>query len=179
MFRANTKTAFFSKKALFPGLSFNCSLVLADYIPFLLWRTIFCLSIEYIKLKPLNMKSLLIKTLVVSIIFTSTITSCSKNDSLPGGGPSPTPITLNVTADHWQLVTNGVYLNLFSNIIPSDHVNKQVNVYVVSNGEDQLINQTISFMNGQLWATFTERDVKINYRGTRGPVYLNIKIVIQ
>ena len=125
------------------------------------------------------MKSLLTKSLIVSIIFTSAITSCSKNDSLPGGGLSPRPITLNVTADHWQLVTNGVYLNLFSNIIPSDHVNKQVNVYVVSNGEDQLINQTISFMNGQLWATFTERDVKINYRGSIGPTYLNIKIVIQ
>ena len=125
------------------------------------------------------MKYLFTKMIIVSAIIISTMNSCSKNDSLPGGGTTNPPITVNVTANHWDLVTYGVYVNEFSNIIPPDHVNTQVNVYVVSNGEDQLINQTISYMNGQLWATFTERDVKINYRGGIGPTYMNIKIVIQ
>ena len=59
-------------------------------------------------------------------------------------------------------------------------------VYLVRDGKDTQINQLISFMNGDLWATNTETDVNIHYRGNSQNVgylnhvaHLNIKVVIE
>ena len=111
--------------------------------------------------------------------------SCNKDDSLPvqtsGGGSSfQSAASLTLTTNHWELKGNGVFINVFSNIIPSANANRSVSVYLVSNGQDTVINQPISFMDGLLWATIFQRDVVITYRrlSPTAPLF-NIKIVIE
>jgi len=128
------------------------------------------------------MKRLLFKMTIVGTVIISLLSSCSKDDSLPDrttGGASMLPMTLNLTASNWQEKAGGVFVNIFSNAFASVHVNYSLKVYLVTDGKDIMINQPISFMNGQLWATNTGTDLVINYRGNYQHIpYLNIKAVL-
>jgi len=122
--------------------------------------------------------------IIVSTMIISTLDSCNKDDSLPvqtpGGNSSSGPITLNLTTNGWEAKSNGIFVNVFSNIIPPGNPNSSVSVYLVLNGTDLLINSAIPFMGGQLWATNTQTDVGINFRGNlQNAPHLNIKIVIE
>jgi hypothetical protein len=118
---------------------------------------------------------------IVNTLIISTLSSCNKNDSLSDPVITPQPsITLNLTAYHWQMEANGIMVNAFANVIPPPAANRSVKVYLVTNDQVKQINQPISFMNGQLWATNTQTDVRIHYQGNALNVsYLNIKVVIE
>ena len=128
------------------------------------------------------MKCLLFTMIIVNAMLISTLTSCSKDDGLPpyhaGGITSQLPVTLNLTVYQWQYKGNGVHVNVFSNVIPANR-NHSVKVYLVFDGKDTLINQPITFMDGQLWATNSQTDLTINYRGGQPVQYMNIKVVLE
>ena len=127
------------------------------------------------------MKRLLFIMVIVNTLIISSLSSCNKNDSLsnPVITPQP-PITLNLTAYHWEAEANGSVVSTFANVIPLSGANRSVKVYLVTDDQERLINQPISFMNGELWATNTEKDVRIHFRGNLPTVpYLNIKVVIE
>src|SRR6185295_13962828 len=112
------------------------------------------------------MKHLLMILVVVSAITISTLGSCKKDDSLPvrsGGQTEPT--TIYATADRWEAKGYHIYVDIMPNVIPVRNANQSVSVYLVSNGEETQIDQPISYMSGQLWATHTQTDLVINYQG--------------
>jgi hypothetical protein len=132
------------------------------------------------------MKRTLFMMVIAGAIAISILDSCSKDDSLPiqstgtGTGSPGNPNTIALTTNHWESKGNGIFVNVFSNILPVANANQSLGIYVVTNGKDVPIDQPISFMNGQLWATHTVTDVIINFRGNLPPSpYLNIKIVMQ
>jgi len=129
------------------------------------------------------MKRLLFKVVMVNILIISTLNSCNKDDSLPvpgGGGGGSSSESVTYVASNWESKGNGTFVNVFSNILPAANANQSLAIYVITNGKDVPIDQPISFMNGQLWATHTVTDVIINFRGNLPPSpYLNIKIVMQ
>jgi hypothetical protein len=126
------------------------------------------------------MKRLLFMMVIVNTLIISTLSSCNKSDSLPPPPPPPPPpFVLNLTADHWEAEGGGVFVSTFNNVIPAENSNSSVKVYLVTNGEDKQIDHPISFSSGALWATKTQTDVKIYYRGNaQNVLYLNIKLVI-
>ena len=120
-------------------------------------------------------------TMVIASAMIISFYSCNKDDSLPlqttstGTGSSGNSTTINLRTDHWEAKRNGILVNVFSNIIPSK-TNQSVNVYM---GEVQ-INERVPFMDGVLWATSTQTDVVITYRGNlQNLPSLNIKVVIE
>jgi len=127
------------------------------------------------------MKRTLFMMIIVNTLIISTLSSCNKNDNL--SDPVITPqqsVTLNLTAYHWQMEANGIMVNAFANVIPPSGASRSVKVYLVTTDQEKQINQPISFMNGQLWATNTQTDVRIHYQGNSLNVsYLNIKVVIE
>ena len=125
------------------------------------------------------MKHLLMILVVVSAIGISTLGSCKKDD--PVQIPVPTvPTTIYVTADRWEAKGYHIYADILPNVIPVRNANQSVSVYVVSNGEETLIDHPTSFKGGQLWATHTQTDLVINYQGNLPtPPYLNIMVVIK
>jgi hypothetical protein len=131
---------------------------------------------------------LLFGMIFAGAIIISTLSSCNKDDSLPvqtpggntDGNSSSGQITLSLVTNRWEAKADGIFVNVFSNIIPPAKPNPSVNVYLDLNGTDLLINSAIPFMGGQLWATNTQTDVGINFRGNlQNAPRLNIKIVIQ
>src|SRR5689334_18853568 len=128
------------------------------------------------------MRRLFFIMIMANALIISTLNSCNKDDNLPESANVITPqpsITLNLTAYHWQMETNGIMANAFTNVIPPSAANRSVKVYLVTNDQETQITQPISFMNGTLWATNTQTDVTIHYQGNSLNVsYLNIKVVI-
>jgi len=107
--------------------------------------------------------------------------SCKKDDSLPiqsTGTPtvsSADPITINLTTENWEAKGNGVFVNIFSNIM-SLKANQSVNVYL--NGKE--IHERVLFMDGVVWASNTQTDVAITYFGKlQTAPRLTITVVIE
>jgi hypothetical protein len=107
--------------------------------------------------------------------------SCKKDDSLPiqsTGTPSVSsadPITINLTTENWEAKGNGVFVNIFSNIM-SLKANQSVNVYL--NGKE--IHERVLFMDGVVWASNTQTDVAITYFGKlQTAPRLTITVVIE
>ena len=134
------------------------------------------------------MKRTLFMMVIVNTLIISTLSSCKKDNSLPDPpvhvSPPQLAITLNLTTYHWAAEGYGIFLNAFAHVIPVN-AGSSVKVYLVRDDKDMLINQPISFMNGELWATNTLTDVNIHYRGSSQNVeylnhvaFLNIKVLI-
>ena len=126
------------------------------------------------------MKRLLFTVVVAGAMIIS-FTSCNKDDSLPiqsTGTPtvsSANPITINLTTENWEAKGNGVFVNIFSNII-SLKANQSVNVYL--NGKE--IHERVLFMDGVVWASNTQTDVAITYFGKlQTAPRLTITVVIE
>ena len=128
------------------------------------------------------MKRLVFKMIIVSTIIISLFTACSKKDTFPdhtSGGTTVLPMTLNLTTNNWDPRGSGIWVNVFSNVLGGVNATYSIRIYLVTDGKDIQINHPISFMNGQLWATNSETDVVINYRGSSQHIpYLNIKVVL-
>jgi hypothetical protein len=131
------------------------------------------------------MKRLLFTMIVASAMIIS-LNSCNKDDSLPipntdtGTGSSDNSNTIALVTNHWERMANGVLVSLFPNVIPPRSANQSINVYLVSGDQVTPINQPITLMNGVLWATNTQTDLAISYRGNlqTAPI-LDIKVVIE
>jgi hypothetical protein len=126
------------------------------------------------------MKRLLFKVVMVNILIISTLNSCNKDDSLPvpaggGGGSSDYAITMNLITENWEAKGNGVFVNIFPNIM-SLKANQSANIYL----NDKEIHERVLFMGGALWASNTQTDVVITYFGnSQTAPRLNIKVVIE
>lgn len=134
------------------------------------------------------MKHLFFTMIFATATIVSTLSSCSKDgdtfhNSSTGTSEPPPPVistvhTLNLTASNWEGTGGGVAVHTFANVLVSSMKLRSVDVYLVTIGTDTLINKPIRFMGGELWATYTQTDVKIHLRNARVP-YLNIKVVIE
>jgi len=118
------------------------------------------------------------KEVIVSTLIISLANSCKKDEYVPiphiSGG---TPVTMNLTAYHWEAGGDGVFVSTFKNVISG--TKSYVKVFLVDNGVETLLDHPVEFGSGTLWATSTETDVKIYYRGSRAnALYVNIKLVI-
>jgi hypothetical protein len=124
------------------------------------------------------MKHLFFKMVIVSTLIISALNSCKKHEYLPvqdtSGG---TPVIMNLTAHHWEAVGDGVFVNTFKDVISG--TKSYVKVFLEANGTETLLDHPVRFENGAIWATSTETDVKIYFRGTgESALYVNIKVVI-
>jgi len=128
--------------------------------------------------------------IIANALIIVTISSCEKENLSPGSTSGiTTPITLpntttvNLVAGRWVKDANGIYVNTFQGVIsPANTSHRPVRIYLVSNYDKEVqINNFISFMGGELWATNTETDVLINYRSGNQPLpfsYLRVKVVV-
>jgi len=132
--------------------------------------------------KLFGMKNLLIIMAIVSTVILSTLTSCTKEDSLPNraNGTTLQPVALNLTTYQWEQKGGGVFVNTFRNVIAPQNANYWAKIYLVAYGTDIPINRPIRFMDGTLWATSTQTDIAIFYRGNLANAgHLNIKVVFE
>ena len=117
------------------------------------------------------------------LLMMSLVSSCAKEDNyVPGTptNPSRQTMTLNLTTYHWVPDAEGIFVNIFSNVIPANYTNPTVKVYLVQNGSETELSNFLPFGDGLLWATYTQTDIAINYRGSHQNLsFLNIKAVIQ
>jgi len=117
--------------------------------------------------------------MIVASAMIISFNSCNKDDSLPIQSTSTStvssanPITINLTTENWEAKGNGVFVNIFSNII-SLKANQSVNVYL--NGKE--IHERVQFMDGVVWASNTQTDVAITYRGNSETVPPRVAITV-
>ena len=105
------------------------------------------------------------------------LNSCEKSDVLPGDSRQ-TIHTINLVASQWNMESSGLFSTTFVNVISFNY--SSVKIYLVTSAEDILINRPVSFRNGELWATNTQTDIVIRYRGSSANLtYLNIKVVVE
>jgi hypothetical protein len=116
------------------------------------------------------MKRLSFFVLIASAVTTFSIISCNKDElarSFDGTfiDTAPAPYSIDLVADHWNKIVQGVYACTFTNTIPSAYRNNRgVKVYLVKDGQKIQIDYPIHFMDGELSATTSTSDVTINYR---------------
>jgi hypothetical protein len=126
------------------------------------------------------MKHLFFKMVIVSTLIISALNSCSKHEYLPApnpGGTSRLPVVLDLTTSHWEVESDGVLVNTFENVISGTP--NYVKVFLEENGSESLIDHPVRWQNGAIWATSTQTDVKIYFRGTReSALYANIRVII-
>ena len=125
------------------------------------------------------MKHLLPRMIIASALIILTFSACKKDDSYPdlsSRTPSQFPVTMNLTASHWEAQSEGVLVNTFKNVIPANAT--YVNVFLESNGTE-IIDRPVTYANGALWATTSETDIKIYFRGTQeSALNVTIRVVI-
>jgi hypothetical protein len=95
-------------------------------------------------------------------------------------GSYPTQLIVERSADNWVVTQYGFIESALKNVVPPG--SRSVKVYVLQNGKAEQINRNIQFMEGHLWATVADTDVKIVYycSCTKAPFEsLDIKIVIE
>jgi hypothetical protein len=125
------------------------------------------------------MKHLFFKMVIVSTLIISVLNSCEKQDQLSAPntrGTSLLPVTMNLTTSHWEAESDGVLVNTFKNVIPANA--KYVNIFLESTGTE-IIDHPVRYANGALWATTTQTDIKIYFRGTQeSALNVNVRVVI-
>ena len=133
------------------------------------------------------MKRIFFLTVTASAFILLNLTSCKKDtfSAVPGGNTSVTTntSTMNLVAYNWVKDVDGIYSNTFAGAISSaNSINHKVKIYVVENSNETQINSPLPFRGGELWGTYTQTDVKINYRNSEKSIpfsHLVIKVVIE
>jgi|SRR5205814_8699587 len=135
------------------------------------------------------MKRILFTTMIANALIIFSLNSCKKDhlSPTPGGATSvavPTNAsTVNLVAYHWIKDAYGVYTNSFAGVIsPANSNSHKVKIFLLENSKETQINNPISFMGGELWATNTQSDVKILFHCTELNLpfsHLVIKVVIE
>jgi hypothetical protein len=93
------------------------------------------------------------------------------------------PVTINnIPASRWIKNNSGHYVSELADVLSNINTNNHVkNIYLVANGKETLINQSISYMNGTLWAEVKGGDLELDFLPGDNIFpfsYLVIKIVI-
>lgn len=132
-----------------------------------------------------KMKCTLFTVLIANALIILSLNSCTKNSqSYPVIFDWPQyPVTIdNLAAGRWIKNDRGHYVStlpgVLSKIKTSNHVKK---IYLVANGKETLINRSISYINGTLWAGITNKDLRLDFLPSNNILpfsYLVIKIVI-
>jgi hypothetical protein len=104
------------------------------------------------------MKHIFFTMIIANAAIVLSLGSCTK-ESLPVfvnsiSDPQQYPVTINnVVAGRWIRNESGYYVSevpgVLSNINTSNHA---ANIYLVANGNETLINHSIPYMQGRLWA---------------------------
>ncbi|HEV8507301.1 MAG TPA: hypothetical protein VGQ53_17945 [Chitinophagaceae bacterium] len=125
------------------------------------------------------MKHLFFKMVIAGALIMLTFSSCKKSDTYPdlsNRTTSQLPVVMNLTTSHWEAEADGVLVNTFKNIVPANAT--YVNVFLESSGTE-IIDHPVRWQNGALWATTTQTDIKIHFRGTQeSALNVGIRIVI-
>jgi hypothetical protein len=135
------------------------------------------------------MKQIFFMMLIASALTIFGLSSCKK-DNFSSSTPSDTssnPLsstTINLTAGHWDKNANGIYVCNFRGVIPSANINsnRTVKIYLVERNKETLINNSIPYLGGELWAVNTETDVKIIFHCYAQDLpfdYLTVKVVVE
>jgi len=148
-------------------------------------------------LKSLKMKHILFTMIIANAAIIFSLGSCTKEsvsssvisdstpviDSIPVIASTQYPVTINnVVAGRWIKNESGYYHSAVpavpSNINTSNHT---TNIYLVANRTETLINQSISYMGGTLWAEVSGVNLQLTFlpRDKIFPFsYLVFKVVI-
>ncbi len=132
------------------------------------------------------MKRILFSLIIATALILS-LASCEKGTSLPEITTDPIqhyPIIIdNLVAGRWIQNDKGVYVskteNAFSGINTGNH---PIKIYMVANGKETQIKDTISYMGGKLWADDASTDITLNYFPENQVLpfsYLVIKVVVE
>ena len=93
-------------------------------------------------------------TAIAAIILS--LSSCTKDSTSPPVVLSwqQYPVTINnLVADRWIKNESGHYVSELPGVLSNINTNNHVkNIYLVANGKETLIKQSISYMGGTLWA---------------------------
>jgi len=128
--------------------------------------------------------------LIASALTIFSLSSCKKDNFSSSTNTDtsisniPSSTTINLIAGHWVKDANGIYVSNFPGVIYAANIqgNREVKIYLVENNKETLINNSILFMGGELWATNTQTDVKIIYHCYAQGLpfsYMNIKVVVE
>jgi len=137
------------------------------------------------------MKQIFFMMLIASTLTIFSLSSCKK-DNFSSGTHSDASVsnipssstTINLIAAYWDKYASGIYVCNFRGIISSADINgnRPVKVYLVEKNKETLINSSIHFLGGELWAVNTETDVKIIYHCYAQELpfdYLLIKVILE
>ena len=137
------------------------------------------------------MKRIFFMMLIASALTIVSLSSCKK-DNFSSSTQSDTSVssipssstTINLIAAYWDKYASGIYVCNFRGVISSADINgsRAVKIYLVEKNKETLINNSIFFMGGELWAVNTETDVKIIYHCYAQDLpfdYLTVKVVVE
>jgi hypothetical protein len=115
------------------------------------------------------------------------LNACTKQDYSPVASTTPPPAQqakLNLVASEWIGNGDGVYVNVFKDILSNLAITSgdHVSVYVEENGQETLITPSpIIFKGHALWATTTAHDLILSYGCADGPMpfqTLHIEVLV-
>ena len=131
------------------------------------------------------MKHIFFTRIIANAAIILSLSSCTKDSTSPSVILSwpQYPVTINnIVAARWIKNDSGHYVSELphvpSNINTSNHV---TNIYLVANGKETLINPSISYMNGTLWAEVKGDGLRLDFLPGDNIFpfsYLVIKVVI-
>jgi len=128
------------------------------------------------------MKRTLFMIVIATTLSSLCLNSCKKdniNADRPGH-PRPAPYTIDLVASQWRLNPGGIFSVSFPDVIPLNYASSSEKIYLVTSDKIAQINQAIPFRNGEIWATYSQGDVTVNYRGEpKNLTYVNIRVVIE
>ena len=131
------------------------------------------------------MKRISFFLLIASAVTTCSISSCNKTElvrSVDGGfiDTALAPYTIDLVADHWNKIVQGVYTCTIKNVMPSTYRNyREVNVYLLKDDQKIRIDYPSHFMGGEISATTTTTDITINYRCYSGLPFDHLRINVE
>ncbi|HMG68033.1 MAG TPA: hypothetical protein VK588_10115 [Chitinophagaceae bacterium] len=133
------------------------------------------------------MKGILFAMFISNALIIFSLSSCKKETILPGSIANPIqhyPITINnVVAGRWTENEKGIYVSIIKDVLAGTNTNnRSVKIYLIADGKETQINQSITFMKGKLWAVSTNTDIEIDYLPDSQIFpfsYLVIKVVIE
>jgi len=128
------------------------------------------------------MKRVLFLMVIATMLSSLCLISCRKDaaSAIVTGHPTPTPLTIDLVASQWRLNPGGIFSVAFPNVVPLNYASSSAKIYLVGSDKIDLINQPIPFRNGELWATYSQTDVSVNYRGEpKNLTYVTIRVVIE
>lgn len=131
------------------------------------------------------MKRISFFILIASAVTTCSLSSCNKDElvrSVDGSviNTALAPYTIDLVADHWNKIVQGVYTCTFKSVIPSAYRNyRDVKVYLLKDDQKIRIDEPIRFMGGEISAITTNLDVTINYRCYFELPFDHLRIIVE